>query len=190
MPRPARRWRPRLGSFARRLRGCPSACGRGIADRRGGERRRCCHRLPARRRRAIGGAAQGRPADAACAVRRASACSARRRRDRCGGRSATSCRSPPAVPQVERDLWRLSTAPTRGVELGRVLTEQADAELLYDWAGGLVWAALPPAADAHAPLVRAAIGAAGVAMRRLFARPPPFAPPPRCSRPRSLRLPH
>ena len=36
-----------------------------------------------------------------------------------------------------------------------------DAELLYDWAGGLVWAALPPATDAHAPLVRAAIGAMG-----------------------------
>jgi glycolate oxidase FAD binding subunit len=64
-------------------------------------------------------------------------------------------------PGAQRDLWRLSTAPTRGVELGRVLTKQVDAELLYDWAGGLVWAALPPATDAHAPLVRAAIGAMG-----------------------------
>jgi glycolate oxidase FAD binding subunit len=61
----------------------------------------------------------------------------------------------------QRDLWRLSTAPTRGAELGRVLAEQADAELLYDWAGGLVWAALPAAADAHAPLVRAAVGSVG-----------------------------
>ena len=64
-------------------------------------------------------------------------------------------------PAGERDLWRLSTTPMRGFELGRVLTEQADAELFYDWAGGLVWAALPPAADAHAALVRAAVGAAG-----------------------------
>jgi glycolate dehydrogenase FAD-binding subunit len=63
-------------------------------------------------------------------------------------------------PAGERDLWRLSTAPARGVELGRVLSEM-DAELLYDWAGGLVWAALPAAPDAHASLVRAAIGAAG-----------------------------
>ena len=64
-------------------------------------------------------------------------------------------------PVGQRDLWRLSTAPTRGSELGRALTEQADAELLYDWAGGLLWAALPPAADAHAPLVRAAVAAVG-----------------------------
>jgi len=64
-------------------------------------------------------------------------------------------------PAGERDLWRLSTAPTRGADLGRVLSEQADAELFYDWAGGLVWAALPAAADAHAGVVRAAVGAAG-----------------------------
>ena len=64
-------------------------------------------------------------------------------------------------PAGQRNLWRLSTAPTRGVELGQRLREKADAELIYDWAGGLVWAALPPAADAHAPLVRAAVAAAG-----------------------------
>jgi glycolate dehydrogenase FAD-binding subunit len=64
-------------------------------------------------------------------------------------------------PAGQRDLWRLSTAPTRGAELGHVLREQADAELLYDWAGGLVWAALPAATDAHAALVRAAVGAVG-----------------------------
>jgi glycolate oxidase FAD binding subunit len=33
--------------------------------------------------------------------------------------------------------------------------------VLYDWAGGLVWIELPPADDAHAPLVRAAVAAAG-----------------------------
>ena len=64
-------------------------------------------------------------------------------------------------PAGQRDLWRLSTAPARGVELGRLLGGQSDAELVYDWAGGLVWAALPPAADAHAPLVRWAISAMG-----------------------------
>jgi glycolate oxidase FAD binding subunit len=61
----------------------------------------------------------------------------------------------------KRDLWRLSTAPASGIELGRKLRDQADAELLYDWAGGLVWAALPSAEDAHAPLVRAAMTASG-----------------------------
>jgi glycolate oxidase FAD binding subunit len=64
-------------------------------------------------------------------------------------------------PSGARDLWRISTAPTRGPHLGRRLAEQADAEILYDWAGGLVWAALPPASDAHAPLVRAAVAEAG-----------------------------
>ncbi len=67
-------------------------------------------------------------------------------------------------PSGARDLWRISTAPAYGPEVGRRLAEQADAELLYDWAGGLIWAALPPAAaaaDAHAPLVRAAIAEAG-----------------------------
>jgi glycolate oxidase FAD binding subunit len=64
-------------------------------------------------------------------------------------------------PAAARDLWRISTSPTAAPALGRALTEQADAELLYDWAGGLVWAALPAANDAHGPQVRAAVAAAG-----------------------------
>jgi glycolate oxidase FAD binding subunit len=64
-------------------------------------------------------------------------------------------------PAGARDLWRISTEPMCGVEAGRMLAEQADAELFYDWAGGLVWAALPAADDAHAPLVRATVAAAG-----------------------------
>jgi glycolate oxidase FAD binding subunit len=64
-------------------------------------------------------------------------------------------------PSGARDLWRISTAPTRGTEIGRRLVEEADAELLYDWGGGLIWAALPAANDAHAPIVRAAVAAPG-----------------------------
>jgi glycolate oxidase FAD binding subunit len=64
-------------------------------------------------------------------------------------------------PAGKRDLWRISTAPTRGAEIGRALVHQADAEVLYDWAGGLVWAALPAADDASAPLVRSTLAAAG-----------------------------
>jgi glycolate oxidase FAD binding subunit len=60
-----------------------------------------------------------------------------------------------------RDLWRISTEPMRGADVGRTLAENADAELLYDWAGGLVWAALPAADDASAPLVRASVAVAG-----------------------------
>ncbi len=63
-------------------------------------------------------------------------------------------------PSGGRDLWRISTAPTQAPSLGRTL-EQCDAELLYDWAGGLVWAALPASNDAHARQVRAAVSEAG-----------------------------
>jgi glycolate oxidase FAD binding subunit len=66
-----------------------------------------------------------------------------------------------AGPAGSRDLWRISTAPTHGPDVGRTVAEKADAELLYDWAGGLIWVALPAANDAHAPLVRAAVAAAG-----------------------------
>jgi glycolate oxidase FAD binding subunit len=63
-------------------------------------------------------------------------------------------------PAGGRDLWRISVAPARGAEVGRTLAGKADGELLYDWAGGLLWAALPAANDAHAPLVRASVAAA------------------------------
>ena len=42
----------------------------------------------------------------------------------------------------ERPLWRISTAPTKGAQLAAAIAAQADAELFYDWAGGLIWLAL------------------------------------------------
>jgi len=64
-------------------------------------------------------------------------------------------------PAGRRDLWRISTAPTQGAAIGRALVAEGDAEVLYDWAGGLVWAALPARDDASAPLIRAAVAHAG-----------------------------
>jgi glycolate oxidase FAD binding subunit len=64
-------------------------------------------------------------------------------------------------PVGARDLWRISAAPSRGAALGRTLCERAGAETIYDWAGGLVWAALPAAEDASAALVRATVATAG-----------------------------
>jgi glycolate oxidase FAD binding subunit len=61
----------------------------------------------------------------------------------------------------DADIWRISTAPARGAEIGRALADKAGAEILYDWAGGLVWAALPRSDDAGAPLVQATVAAAG-----------------------------
>jgi glycolate oxidase FAD binding subunit len=64
-------------------------------------------------------------------------------------------------PRGGADVWRISTAPARGADVGRALAEQAGAETFYDWAGGLLWAAIPPSDDAHAPLVHATVAAAG-----------------------------
>jgi glycolate oxidase FAD binding subunit len=61
----------------------------------------------------------------------------------------------------ERPLWRISTAPTKGAQLAAAIAAQADAELFYDWAGGLIWLALAPSDDAGAALVRPAVAAAG-----------------------------
>jgi len=61
----------------------------------------------------------------------------------------------------DADIWRISTAPARGAEIGRALADKADAEILYDWAGGLLWAALPRSDDARAPLVHVTVAAAG-----------------------------
>ena len=63
--------------------------------------------------------------------------------------------------QDERPLWRVSTAPSRGAELAAMIAKGAPAQTFYDWAGGLVWVALPPLEDAGAALVRGAVRAAG-----------------------------
>jgi glycolate oxidase FAD binding subunit len=66
-----------------------------------------------------------------------------------------------AGPSGARFVWRISTAPTRGAEVGLALIERAQAEIVYDWAGGLIWAAMPPSDDAGAKPVRAIVAAAG-----------------------------
>jgi glycolate oxidase FAD binding subunit len=61
----------------------------------------------------------------------------------------------------DRLLWRISTAPSQAADVGARITEVADALLSYDWAGGLIWAALAPALDAGVASVRAALGGSG-----------------------------
>jgi glycolate oxidase FAD binding subunit len=58
-----------------------------------------------------------------------------------------------------RPLWRISVAPMQGAAVTQTIAESlapAQAEWVYDWAGGLVWLTLPAATDAGANLVRAA----------------------------------
>ena len=41
------------------------------------------------------------------------------------------------------------------------MRERAQAEILYDWAGGLIWAASPPATTRTQDLVRSTVAAIG-----------------------------
>jgi glycolate oxidase FAD binding subunit len=59
----------------------------------------------------------------------------------------------------DRALWRISAAPMRAHEITKAIGEPCAC--FYDWAGGLVWAALPPADDAGAAIVRRAVAATG-----------------------------
>src|SRR5262249_44028390 len=61
----------------------------------------------------------------------------------------------------ERPLWRVSTAPSRGAELAATIAKAAQAQMFYDWAGGLIWVALGASDDAGAALVRRAVAATG-----------------------------
>ncbi len=146
--RPRRRARQRGdvggdGVVLRRVGGGASAAQHGDAFRRA-LRDAGRDRVPPRRLRAVGQAPQG------CADRR------------CCGRSATleavdethsrklwrSVRD--AAPfwasgsSGDWPLWRVSTTPARGAEFAAKLPP--GAQLFYDWAGGLIWIALPPSA--------------------------------------------
>ena len=68
----------------------------------------------------------------------------------------------PFAPDGEnRQVWRCSTAPASGPELVRLLDGYGDVEAFYDWAGGLVWLAVPPHEDAMAPRVRDIVAGLG-----------------------------
>jgi len=69
--------------------------------------------------------------------------------------------TPFAVNAEAGPLWRISTAPARGAELAALIAGAGAAQFLFDWAGGLVWVALEPLADAGAAAVRRAVAATG-----------------------------
>jgi len=62
---------------------------------------------------------------------------------------------------AERPVWRIVTTPAKGAELARAIAAVTDADVLYDWAGGLVWIMLAPSDDAGAALVRRAVARSG-----------------------------
>jgi len=58
-------------------------------------------------------------------------------------------------------VWRIVCPPASGSALGQRLARETGGEVIYDWGGGLIWAALPPKADALATVVRQRAAAAG-----------------------------
>ena len=58
-------------------------------------------------------------------------------------------------------VGRYSSAARMLTDHARRIAAQIPAEVLYDWAGGLVWLELEPSDDAGATLVREAVAAAG-----------------------------
>ena len=71
-------------------------------------------------------------------------------------------------------VWRIVCPPAAGAALGQVLARETGGEVIYDWGGGLIWAALPPKAG-RAGGVRCVD-----ASMRLAAMPCCCAPPRRC----------
>lgn len=58
-------------------------------------------------------------------------------------------------------VWRIVCPPASGATLGTQLARERGGDVIYDWGGGLIWAALPPKSDAHAPAVRERANAFG-----------------------------
>ncbi|WP_375785305.1 FAD-binding protein [Bradyrhizobium sp. Pha-3] len=56
-------------------------------------------------------------------------------------------------------VWRIVCPPASGGVLGQALSRATGGDVIYDWGGGLIWAAVPPNADAQAALVRGQVEA-------------------------------
>ncbi len=59
----------------------------------------------------------------------------------------------------QRPLWRISTQPSRGHEVAAAITPAA--QMFYDWAGGLIWVAMPFGDEPDAAHIREAVAAVG-----------------------------
>jgi len=58
-----------------------------------------------------------------------------------------------------RPLWRISCPPSKGHEIAAAITPAA--QIFYDWAGGLIWVAMPVAAEPDAASIRGAVKSVG-----------------------------
>jgi len=67
----------------------------------------------------------------------------------------------PLLGKADAALWRLSVPPSAGPPVAARIVAEGKAHYYFDWAGGLVWLALPPDGDAGETLVRRALAADG-----------------------------
>ena len=58
-----------------------------------------------------------------------------------------------------RPLWRISVTPSLGHEIAGAITPAA--QMFYDWAGGLVWVAMPVPDEPDAAAIRRAVAPLG-----------------------------
>lgn len=65
----------------------------------------------------------------------------------------------PFAGSQERPLWRISTAPGKGYEVAAAITPAA--QMFYDWAGGLIWVAMPFTDEADAGSIRRTVADLG-----------------------------
>jgi glycolate oxidase FAD binding subunit len=68
----------------------------------------------------------------------------------------------PFAARSDLQLWRLSVAPLAGAGIAAAIHAAVPGAVHFlDWQGGLVWLGVPPAPDAHAGTIRAAVAASG-----------------------------
>jgi glycolate dehydrogenase FAD-binding subunit len=58
-------------------------------------------------------------------------------------------------------VWRIVCPPALGGALGQALVRGSQGDVIYDWGGGLIWAAVPQRPDALAGPIRQQVEAAG-----------------------------
>ena len=64
-------------------------------------------------------------------------------------------------PRALWPVWRIVCPPASGGKLGDAIARETGGEVIYDWAGGLIWAALPPHDAAQAISLRGRVNAIG-----------------------------
>jgi glycolate oxidase FAD binding subunit len=87
------------------------------------------------------------------------------------------------VDTADRQIWRLSVAPTEGARVAAAILSVLDGQVYFDWGGGLLWLSLSTSAEAGEKTVRGAVAGGGHATliradADVRARVPVFQPQP------------